>query len=356
MKILITGGHITPAIAVMEELQKEKNIDLVVVGRQFQPDSTNPSYEYQSVSKLNVPFINLEAGRLSRTLSIRTLINLAKFIPGVIKSYFILGEEKPDRILTFGGYIGLSVALAGKLRYIPIYTHEQTIIPGLTNMLISRFAQKVFVTFPESQKYFKTKTYLTGNPLRKSIFNSDKKLFDIPNDKPVLYVTGGSLGSHSINIKIEEILPELSKSYFIIHQVGDVKEFNDYERLSKLASDNYKVVKHVLDSEVGYVYSKSDIFISRAGANTVLEIIALKKPSILVPLPWSANGEQQAHAELLKEHGVAHVHNQNEPSSELLKAIHETVESLSGYKEKFSTLNAYYKSNAAQLIAHETTS
>ncbi|HLL60479.1 MAG TPA: UDP-N-acetylglucosamine--N-acetylmuramyl-(pentapeptide) pyrophosphoryl-undecaprenol N-acetylglucosamine transferase [Candidatus Nitrosocosmicus sp.] len=355
MKILVTGGHITPALAVIDELLKYKdlNVKIIIVGRKFEPHSFRPSFEYQEAKKKNIRFIHLEAGRLTRLLNIHSIVHVLKFPLGLIYALKIIYKEKPDKIISFGGYIALSVAIAGWILRVPIYTHEQTITPGITNKFISNFAQKVFITFPESARYFNKKTILTGNPLRSSIFKIQTKLFPINTNKSVIYITGGSLGSHSINVHIESILDQLLKEYIVIHQTGDVKEFDDYERLSRIKDPNYFVLKHVMEDQLGYILHNTGLIISRSGANTILEIIALKKPSILIPLPWSANQEQKAHALLLQKKGVAEIFDQKRQSNDLYELIQKMIQNKSIYEQNFDKLSSYYNPKAAEKIANE---
>lgn len=355
MKILITGGHITPALAVIEELERQKTGKIVFIGRKYALDfEKTPSFEYQVIKKRGIKFINLRAGRLSRILSLKSLLNLLKFPLGLTGAFRVLKKEAPDLVLSFGGYVALPIGLAAYGLKIPVFTHEQTIIPGLTNRLIGRFAKKVFVSFPASKKYFKQeKVELTGNPLRRAIFKVKKKPFVISQNQPTIYVTGGSLGSHSLNLQIEKILPQLLSKFQVIHQVGDTEQYQDFERLSNINHKNYFIKKHFYDDEIGYIYSISDLVVSRAGANTIFELIALKKPSILIPLPWSAAGEQLTQAQLLKDQAVADVFNQDDESELLLSKIAKVVKEIRQYKKNFAPLEHLYKKDAAKNIVSQ---
>ncbi|MFQ5452181.1 MAG: glycosyltransferase, partial [Candidatus Paceibacterota bacterium] len=186
-----------------------------------------------------------------------------------------------------------------------------------------------------------------------AIFRSNKGNFQIPSSRPVIYVTGGSLGAHALNKHIEQILDKLLEKYTIIHQTGAVRQYADYERLSKRASKYYIVQKHVSSAEIGYVYGRSSVVVSRAGANTVFELIALAKPAVLVPLPISAAGEQQAHARLLKDRGVAEIFSQERDSDVLFDLIEKVVDRRATYSKNFSNLANLYKKNAASLLVSE---
>lgn len=360
MKILITGGHITPALALIEELKKKRCCEIVFVGRKFALDEEKTlSFEYHSVINLGIRFINLQAGRLTRILSWKSFINFIKFPLAFFQVLKILQKEKPTLIFTFGGYIALPVALVSWIKRIPVFTHEQTMRPGITNRIIGLIARKVFIAFPESVKFFpKEKTVLSGNLLRKCIFQIIKKPFLIKKDKPIIYITGGSLGSHSINLLIEKILPKLIEKFIVIHQTGDTFQYQDYDRLVKIKHSHYFLKKHFFGDEIGYIYSLTDLVIGRAGANTITELIALKKPSILIPLPWSANNEQKIHAQFLKEKGVAEIFFQEKMdtfqlesnANKLYNLIIQTISNLNQLRKNFYYLKDIYKKNAVEII------
>lgn len=323
MKIIITGGHITPAISVADKFREKKH-KVIVIGRKFGIDQDKGiSMEYKLLTFSGYEFYNLEAGKFTRSLTYQTIIQILKIPLGFLHSFILLLKLKPDAILSFGGYIALPVSIIGYILHIPIYTHEQVMCPGITNRIISFIAKKTFVTFSQSIEYFDHKRVLiTGNPLRKQIFLTIKKIVSIPKKhKPILYITGGNLGAHTINNLIESILDTLKKTYIIIHQVGSVEKYNDFERLSKLQDDSYFVFKHILSDEIGYIFNISDLIITRSGANTIYELLALKKPSILIPLPISSFGEQITQAQYMEKNHFAYTFNQNKTGNELLTLI-----------------------------------
>lgn len=407
MKILITGGHVTPALAVIEELKKHKNLKIVFVGRKYALDfEKTPSFEYQSIKNLGLKFIELKAGRLTRVLCCRTIINFFRFPFGFLRAFQILKHEKPDVILSFGGYLALPITISAWFVNIPIFTHEQTIVPGLTNRIISFLAKKVFISFPETARYFnppsrkspivrlrdverisasagfqlleevqkknprpsgggsfkKNKVVFTGNPLRTSIFLQPSRVLTLANssmlgiqhDKKTIYITGGSLGAHSLNVVIEQILSRLLAKFIVIHQTGNTEEYGDFGRLSKIKNESYFVRRHFYDDEIGCIYSLADFIISRSGANTVFELMALQKPAILIPLPWSAHREQKAQAEFLKDKGVAEIFYQDngtdDPSDRLYKLVIRMANNLAKYQRNFTHLEDYYKKDAAKKI------
>ncbi|MFZ6034945.1 MAG: UDP-N-acetylglucosamine--N-acetylmuramyl-(pentapeptide) pyrophosphoryl-undecaprenol N-acetylglucosamine transferase [Patescibacteria group bacterium] len=361
MKIMITGGHLAPAIALIEELRKKKDIKVIFVGRKFALDSEKTiSLEYREiVENLKIPFINLMAGRLTRALTLKSVVNFFRIPTGFMSALSIVAGEKPDLIFSFGGFLALPVAFWGWVMRIPVYTHEQTANPGLANRIIAKFSKRIFVAFEETAKFFNPeKVVVCGNPIRKAVFEIVNKPFEIKKDRPVIYITGGSLGSHSINLHVKKILKELLADFIVIHQAGDTKEYHDYEDLMATRgllpeelSDRYYLRKHFFVSEIGYVYSLTDLCIGRAGANTFFELLAKRIPAIFIPLPWSAGREQQKHAEVFARNGIGEIFHQVETSDKLLRLIRSTVADIDSYRKNFNKLNSLYKSNAAKILA-----
>lgn len=359
MKILITGGHIAPAIAVIDYLQKQKSAYIIFVGRKYALDREKTiSFEYQIIKKKNIEFVSLFAGRLSRIISFDNLLQLIRIPIGFIQSIFIMTHHTPQVVISFGGYIALPIVFAAWLFHIPVYTHEQTIRPGLANRLIGYFAKNIFCAFEDAVQFFpKSKTIVSGNPVRDAVFEIRSKPFSFSEKLPVLYICGGSLGSHSINMHIMDILPSILKQFNVIHQTGDTKTYDDFTKLLKFKDglpqelqQRYMLIKHFFEDEIGYVYSISDLVIGRSGANTVFELIALQKPAILIPLPWSAHQEQLHHATLLKQSLVGEIFFQSQTSQELLSMINRVVGSLPTYKNHFKNLTKLYNKNAVETI------
>lgn len=367
MKLLITGGHLTPALAVIDKIidsPQKDTTSLIFVGRKYALDSEQTlSLEYKEISKRNISFISLQAGRITRLITFRSFINMLKIPIGFIHAFIILRQQLPDVILSFGGYLAIPVAVVGWLLRVPVYTHEQTICPGLANRTIAFFSKKIFYSFPESKYFFPPhKSILSGNPVRSTVFKIIDKSIDIDTTKSIIYVTGGSLGSHGINEHIRNILPELLQDYVVIHQIGDIKEYDDYEHLlryRRTLSDEIKKryfpVKHFFDNEIGYIYSVSDMVVARAGANTFFELIHLKIPTIFIPLPWSAQKEQQKHAEFFKNNKIGEVFEQKEQSTHLLELIRTVFSHKDAYIKNFEALPYQIRRDASDVIIHEIT-
>lgn len=308
------------------------------------------SLEYQEVSARNIRFIHTAAKRGSR--------GMVELPYHTLECISLLKKEKPDVILSFGGYISVPVCVAAYLLRIPFFLHEQTIRPGTANIRLARLATKVMVSFRQTAHYFeKDKVIVTGNPLRKNIVQNISSAKFSHLAPPIILVQGGNLGSHSINTHIFELLPQLVTKYSVIHQVGNVKEFGDWERAQEThlslpdeLKQRYFPVHHLTTGEMSEAYARADMVVSRSGASTITELIALKKPAVLIPLPWSAHGEQLAHAELLSQGGAAELFHQDTPSAQLLSCIQKIMNNVQSYIARYDQFNSIYDSQAAQKI------
>lgn len=362
MKILITGGHLMPALAVIDKIfstNKYSDNEIVFVGRKYNLENEEThSLEYQEVKRRNLTFVPIITGRIKRQFSISGLKNLLMVFVGLKNGLRIINQYKPDLILSFGGYIGFPFVFWGWFKKIPVYIHEQTLHPGLANRFGGFFAKKIFISFPQTAKYFSAnKVEVTGNPVRTNIFSVNKKCFNFNEKLPLIYVTGGSLGSHSLNLHLANVLPKLLTECLVIHQTGNVKEYDDYKKLLSLREElppelkaRYFLRDHFYSDEIGYIYSRCDLVVSRSGANTFFELIALKKPAILVPLPWSANQEQQKQAELFVSQGLGEIFSQFEESDRLHGLIRKVYKNIESYKKNFNQLQSLYKQDAAETI------
>ena len=288
-------------------------------------------------------------------MSIDSLIDMIRIPFGFIKALILLLKYKPRALLSFGGYLALPMALVGSLMNVEIYTHEQTIELGLTNRIIGNVSKRIFTSFPETDHTaFTSKITYTGNPLRE---NMTSQTSNQNYSHPLIYVTGGSLGSHAINEYIEHNLHELLKKYHLIHQTGNVAEFDDFNRLSSIRASLptnmqkcYDVRTHVSSEEVGAIMHQADLVVSRSGANTFFELIALAKPSVLIPLPWSAAQEQQKHAHILSDAGVATIVDQGDSNEHFLDVINTMIGKASSYEKNFKKLQGRYITQASDAI------
>lgn len=360
MKIAITaggGGHFAPALALISLLPKDWEV--ILFGRKyvFEGDRTE-SLEYKTAQEQHIPFISLTTGRLQRKFTRHTLASFLKLPVGFFQAYMALRREKPDAVMSFGGYVSLPVVVSAFFQNIPVVVHEQTLGVGLANKLSAFFAEKVCISFEESEKFFpKEKVILTGNPVKK--FSINDLPFQISKeDLPLLYITGGSSGSHAINVLIENGLEELLIKYRIIHQTGDAREFQDFEKLEEKQKNlspelqkRYYVTKFVSPFDVGSVISASDIVISRAGMNSVCELMYFGKPSIFIPLPFAQENEQGKNAEFAKKIGMAEVLEQDSATTQtLLQTIGKIETSIDRYRNGGEKAKGLIKEDAAKEI------
>lgn len=357
MRIAIIGGHLAPALSVLEVLPK--STEVLFIGRKYALEGDSGlSLEYKAITALNIPFVELNTGRWQRKLTKFTLFSLMKIPFGIIKSFFVLIKFRPDVVLGFGGYVSVPVAFCAMLLGIPIIIHEQTMGAGVANKIISQFAEKVCISWKSSGKYFpKDKVVLTGNPMRNfSVLNFKFSIFN--NKLPTIFVTGGSSGSHFINVLVEKIIRKLLVDYNVIHQTGGTREFRDFERLELLRknlpeklSDNYILEKFIDPSEIGDLLNLSSLVICRAGMNTVSELIYFQKPALLIPLPFSQNNEQVKNAEFLVEIGLGVVFQQSKLDGEkLLQSVRLMFHNINKYKVNKEGLKNLPDKNAAKNI------
>lgn len=356
MKVILTGGHLSPAFSVIELFKKE---EVLLVGRKNALEGDNAlSLEYKMAKSLSIPFAEITAGRLQRKFTRYTIISLLKFPIGFIQSIKILRDFKPDVVLGFGGYVSLPIIFGAKILGISIVIHEQTLEAGFSNKLASFFADKICISWESSKNFFPiAKTILTGNPIRSEILNIKPRVKDQIKKFPLIYITGGSLGSHAINLLVEHSLKNLLEKFEVIHQTGDSRRFEDFERLSKLRESfsedlrkRYMLKKFLSAGELSQVLDSSDLVISRAGIGTVTELIYLNKPSILIPLLVSQRNEQVKNSLFAKSVGIAEFLNQYKTSADLfLQKIEFMIQNLDKYRVSSSTNDLIIKDAASRI-------
>jgi len=358
-KIVIVGGHHTPALAVVDALAQETKI--FWIGHKFSMwGDKNASAEYQEITKRGIPFYDLKAGKLYKTFHPLKLLRLPF---GFFQAFYYLLKIRPSLIVSFGGYLAPPVVIAGWVLRIPSVTHEQTVIGGWANRLVARFAKRIFVSWEESLKHFpKSKTIITGNPLRHSIFEVKEPLNPIPSPlNPTIYITGGKQGSHVINEAVKQALPELLEKYNVIHQCGRSTVHDDHQELSSGGKElnpdlrsRYVLKDYFTEEEIGAVFSAADVVISRAGANIVYELAALGKPAILIPIPWVSHNEQRKNAEILVNAGSAVILEEKDLSAESIM-LHSTIllSDLEKYREGGKRVQKLVRLDAADRIAEE---
>lgn len=343
MKVAVIGGHLTPALSVIELLKGE---EIIYIGRKYALEGDKAlSFEYQTISSLGIPFKTITTGRLQRKFTKHTFFSLLKIPIGIIQSFFILRRYKPHVVLGFGSYVSLPVIFSSFILRIPIVIHEQTLEAGLANKVAAFLANKICISWEASQRFFpRRKTLLTGNPIRKEIIEAYDSFKKEVNDLPLIYITGGSQGSHSVNVLVEKSIKRLLPNARVIHQTGGALEFADFERLSYLRDSlpedfrkRYLIKRFLEGKEVAQVLASSDLVVGRAGMNTITELIFLNKPSLLIPLPQGP--EQKKNALFLSELGLAEVKlEENLTPDEFLNTLKYMFENYQKY-----SLNKDYK-------------
>lgn len=317
-KILITGAHFTPAIAVIEELKKYPNTKIVYIGRKTtQEGDLTTSQEYQVLPKLGVKFISIITGRLQREFSIYTIPSLLKIPVGFLQAFYFILSEKPDVVLSFGGYVAVPLVLTAWLFSIPVIIHEQTLISGLANKVSTFFADKAALSFGQNTS-LDDKSILVGNPLRKEILSPVRmksseyiKIFGYSkkNNLPVILIMGGNQGSHIINKTIEESSKKLLSMAAIIHITGDNK-YEDFQRITKLQNERY-LVKRWIGLEIGAILQRIDLCICRAGVNTLNELALFGKPALVIPFEPLYLDEQNKNARYFQKLGLVKILSQS---------------------------------------------
>ncbi|MFC1653938.1 glycosyltransferase [Patescibacteria group bacterium] len=342
MKLLITGGHLTPALALLDYVTKQRDKTLFV-GRKFSSEYHGiESREKSEVENRGATFKSISTIKFHRHKKIQSILTLPKIIFSISRSYKIISDFNPDVIVSFGGYVAIPIVIAAKIKNIPIFTHEQTITSGLANKIIGVLSDKIGVSWPETKKHFsQDKVVLTGNPIRQELRKKSKKPVWVSSDKKIIYITGGNQGSQSINKIVAKSLDDLTKKYYVIHQCGGTGKSHYFHDLNKIKltlpkskRTNYTIRNWFSSEEVSWILSNSKLIVSRSGANTVTEIIYKGIPAIFIPLPFSGGNEQFLNAKVLSDHKAAVIIDQKKLSKNcLLEKISKIEESY----EKFST-------------------
>ena len=314
-RIILTGGgtagHVTPNIALLPGL-KELGYDIHYIG------SYN-GIEKSLIEQFGIPYHGIASGKLRRYFSLQNFTDPFRVLKGFGEAKKLIKTLKPDVIFSKGGFVSVPVVVAGKQCQVPTIIHESDMTPGLANKLAIPSATKVCCNFPETLLHLpKEKAVLTGSPIRQELLTGSREaalqFSGLKNHKPVILIIGGSLGSVIVNNAVRAILPELLKSFQIIHLCGKGKVD---ESLSHL--DGYVQFEYIQD-ELKDLFSLADIVISRAGANAICELLALHKPNLLIPLSANASrGDQILNARSFERQGYSIVLEEEELSDSVLR-------------------------------------
>ena len=329
IRVVLTGGHAaTTALSVIEEIVRRGNRrqankwDLYWIGtkRAFEGSRAH-SLEYEIIPSKGVTFHSIISGRFQKKFTFWTIPSLLKIPVGFIHAAFLLIKIRPKVVVSFGGFAAYPVVVISWIFGIPVVLHEQTAAVGRANRYSAFFARKICIARESSRKYFpKGKTVHTGNALMSQIWEVPPR--KVVSKPPVIFVFGGSRGSVFLNDLVLGKLTHLLSKYYVVHQVGH-QDFARVRRhrgeLPAKLCERYEIYKTIDPMQVDGVYKRADVVVARGGANTVDEIMATKRPSVLVPIPWSAYDEQTKNAQFAVEFGVAVILPQESASPDSLK-------------------------------------
>lgn len=327
-RIILTGGgtagHVTPNIALLPRL-KELQYDIHYIG------SYN-GIEKDLIEPFHIPYHGISSGKLRRYFSVKNFTDPFRVLKGFYEANHLIKSLKPDVIFSKGGFVSVPVVMAGKRNHVPTIIHESDITPGLANKLSMPSATKICCNFPETLKSLPAdKAVLTGSPIRQELLTGDReaarKFCHFSSDKPVILVIGGSLGAAAVNQAVRNILPKLLDHFQIIHLCGKGKLDESLNGIEGYAQFEY------IQKELKDLFALADIVISRAGANAICELLALRKPNILIPLPANASrGDQILNARSFERQGFSMVLEEESLTDDsLLNAVHNLYENRDTY-------------------------
>ncbi len=341
-----TGGHLFPGIAVAEELKK-RGVRVVFIG-------TRGGLEEKELPERGWPVEFISAGGLKGKGIFDTIKNLAILPFGLLQSLSLMGKYRADGVVSLGGFAAGPAALAARMRGKKVFVMEQNSIPGITNKTVGRFADRIYLTFPDEKAIFDAaKCQLTGNPVRSDIFAAEPRQFETV--KPKLAIFGGSQGATSLNYAIIYTLkkyPDLAKAFYFIHQTGE-RDFEAVEQVYKELGAEYVASRFIRD--IGRYYKAADFIVCRAGATTIAELIALKKPAIYVPFPHAADNHQFFNAAAIAKRGGGIVVEDQGSDTNKGKKLYSALIELRDNREKYERAmrENFGENNAAALIADD---
>lgn len=319
-RIILTGGgtagHVTPNIALLPRL-KELQYDIHYIG------SYN-GIEKELIEQFGIPYHGIATGKLRRYFSLQNFTDPFRVLKGMNEAKKLVKILKPDVIFSKGGFVSVPVVLSGKRCRVPVIIHESDMTPGLANKICIPVARKVCCNFPETLKLLPAeKAVLTGSPIRSELAQGNRlsglNMCGFSANKPVIMVIGGSQGAANVNKAVRDALPQLLTDFQIVHLCG--KDKVDNLLLNTAGYRQFEYIK----AELKDLFAMADLVISRAGANAICELLALKKPNILIPLPAaSSRGDQLLNAKSFESQGFSIVINEDDLTTELLvDKVHE---------------------------------
>ena len=301
-----TGGHIYPGLAIVSRLKKLMPLRLFWIGSEAGMDRA-------IVEKAGVEFYGIPSGKLRRYLSLQNVSDVFKVGAGFFAARRILKREKPALVFSKGGFVSVPPCAAAASLGIPVFAHESDYSPGLATRINSRFAERIFIPYKESARFFPAmageKVRVSGNPIRPEFAAADpakgRAFLGLGDAERMLLVLGGSLGSREINGLVRAALPELTRHYTVVHQTGEQDMPGTVQGLSQSAVERYKPCAYFGD-EIPHVIAAAELVLCRSGAGTIWECASLRKPMVLIPLRGSGTrGDQVENARLFAEAGAA---------------------------------------------------
>lgn len=313
IRVVITGGHPSPALATAHQLLN-RSVELHWFGANSPSKVGQASYERNLVASQNLPFIAIPAVKFSRHQKLVSLLRLPTLIMAILVAVYNLIKFKPQVIMSFGSYVALPTVIAAKLLRIRVITHEQTLIMGLSNRLISRLADTTTLAY-ESTRFAPSHSLVVGNPIRSELTKTPVKPdWYQPMPKPLLLVTGGSQGSRAINQQVFADLLSLLSKYQLVHQIGKSDGQVDYKRAVETKSklppslgQYYFPIDNLSASEINFLMTKARAVVCRGGINTLTELLIKLKPALVIPLKKEVNAEQSVNASYFKNLGLVEV-------------------------------------------------
>ncbi len=316
-KIVLTGGgtagHVTPNMALIEKL-RQMNYDITYIG-------SIDGIEKGLIEGMKVPYYGISSGKLRRYFSIKNFTDPFRVLKGYFQAKKLMREIEPDVVFSKGGFVAVPVVYAAKKRGIPVVIHESDMTPGLANKLCIKKASKICCNFEATLSHLPAgKAIHTGTPLRKELFEGNREkglqINGFTNGMPVLLIVGGSTGAQRVNEAVRKIMPKLLETFQVIHICGKGKTDPDFDYIRGLRQYEY------VSDDLKDMFAAADLVISRAGANAVSELLALKKPNILIPLSIGSRGDQVLNAEAFEKNGYSYLLKEEELTEEnLLKAV-----------------------------------
>lgn len=342
-KIVLTGGgtagHVTPNIAMIPRLEAE-GYDISYIG-------SYDGIERKLIEELGIPYYGISSGKLRRYFDLKNFTDPFKVLKGYGEARKILKKLKPDIIFSKGGFVTVPVVVAAGRLKIPAIIHESDMTPGLANRLCMSSAVKICCNFPETvEKLPADKAVLTGTPIRQELMAGSRKaalsFTGLSPAKPVIMIIGGSLGSVAVNNAVRQILPQLLEDFQVVHLCGKGKVDTSLENTPGYVQYEY------IKKELADLFALADLVISRAGANAICEISALKKPNLLIPLSANASrGDQILNARSFEKLGYSKVMEEEEITPEaLLAAIRDL------YQNREQYIQAMNQSRQMDAISH----